>query len=60
MKEKARLRREEPKLSNPQQKHRVEADNCGTHSPSELAKLFSFVSPTIYRTVQRQSALNTE
>jgi len=51
-----KLRGEQPKLSDRQQKELRRMHDTGTYSISDLAELFSVSRPTVYRTLSRQKA----
>lgn len=59
-KAKGHLRGKQPKLSVAQQRHLMEVHQAGTHSTAELAELFNVARSTVYRTVQRQSAVRND
>ena len=56
---KGKLRGKQPKLSEKQQKELNRMHASGDYSISDLAELFSISRPTVYRTLQRNSAKTT-
>lgn len=54
---KGRLRGKQPKLSASQRRHLLTLHRAGEHIQAELAELFSVSRTTIYREIQRGSAL---
>ena len=54
---KGRLRGKQPKLSASQRRHLLTLHRAGEHTQAELAELFSVSRTTIYREIQRGSAL---
>ena len=56
---KGKLRGKQPKLSEKQQKELNRKHASGDYSISDLAELFSISRPTVYRTLQRNSAKTT-
>lgn len=56
---KGKLRGKQPKLSEKQQKELSRMHTSGDYSISDLAELFSVSRPTVYRTLQRNSAQTT-
>ncbi|SDD98573.1 recombinase family protein [Auraticoccus monumenti] len=54
---KGRLRGKQPKLSASQRRHLLTLHQAGEHTQAELAELFSVSRTTIYREIQRGSAL---
>ena len=54
VKARGRLRGQQPKLSNRQQKELRRMHDSGDYSISDLAELFSVSRPSVYRTLQRQ------
>ena len=56
---KGKLRGKQPKLSEKQQKELGRMHASGDYSISDLAELFSISRPTVYRTLQRNSAKTT-
>lgn len=56
---KGKLRGKQPKLSEKQQKELSRMHASGEYSISDLAELFSVSRPTVYRTLQRNSAKTT-
>ena len=55
---KGKLRGKQPKLSEKQQRELNRMHASGEYSISDLAELFSVSRPTVYRTLQRNSAKN--
>lgn len=55
---KGKLRGKQPKLSEKQQRELSRMHASGEYSISDLAELFSVSRPTVYRTLQRNSAKN--
>lgn len=54
---KGRLRGKQPKLSASQRRHLLTLHRAGEHTQAELAELFSVSRTTVYREIQRGSAL---
>jgi DNA invertase Pin-like site-specific DNA recombinase len=57
--EKGRLRGRSPKLSPAQQNHLVELHTAGLHSIAELAELFTVGRATVYRALERRTAVDS-
>jgi DNA invertase Pin-like site-specific DNA recombinase len=56
---KGRLRGKRPKLSIRQQAHLVQLHQSGQHTITELAELFSFSRPMVYRVLERARGTST-
>lgn len=54
---KGRLRGKQPKLSASQRRHLLTLHRAGEQTQAELASLFSVSRTTVYREIQRGSAL---
>ncbi len=56
-KAKGRLRGRAPKLTVKQEEHLVELHRAGRHTGAELAELFGVARSTVYRAIERRTAL---
>jgi DNA invertase Pin-like site-specific DNA recombinase len=56
-KAKGRLQGKAPKLSATQEAHPVALHNAGGHTSAELAELFGVARSTVYRAIERASAV---